>query len=133
MKIVQKITNKLDCPVFIDTYRQRPQDFTRRRQLTFKNLVLFLLNQPRTALQTELDQFYRVLNQSSVETQVVTAQAFSKARNKLKPEVFADLNQHLQQQIDSLGLRQTWRGLRILAVDGSTVHLPLEQIGRAHV
>ncbi|MEH6689506.1 MAG: IS4 family transposase, partial [Halopseudomonas sabulinigri] len=103
MKIVKKITNKLDCPVFIDTYRQRPQDFTRRRQLTFKNLVLFLLNQPRTALQTELDQFYRVLNQSSVETQVVTAQAFSKARNKLKPEVFADLNQHLQQQIDSLG------------------------------
>lgn len=127
LKIVKKITNKLDCPVFIDTYRQRPQDFTRRRQLTFKNLVLFLLNQPRTALQTELDQFYRVLNQSSVETQVVTAQAFSKARNKLKPEVFADLNQHLQQQIDSLGLRQTWRGLRILAVDGSTVHLPLEQ------
>jgi hypothetical protein len=85
-----------------------------------------LLNQPRTALQTELDQFYRVVNQASVETQVVTAQAFSKARNKLKPEVFESLNQALQQQIDSLGLRQTWRGLRVLAVDGSSVHLPLE-------
>lgn len=126
MKIVQKITNQLDCPTFIDTHRQHPHDFTRRRQLTFKNLVLFLLNQPRTALQTELDQFYRVLNQASAESQVVTAQAFSKARSKLKPEVFERLNQTLQQQLDSLGLRQTWRGLRVLAVDGSTVHLPLE-------
>ncbi|EPC7711206.1 IS4-like element ISPa45 family transposase, partial [Pseudomonas aeruginosa] len=128
MKIVQKITSQLDCPDFIDTHRQRPHDFTRRRQLTFKNLVLFLLNQPRTALQTELDQFYRVLNQASAETQVVTAQAFSKARGKLKPEVFESLNQTLQQQLDSLGLRQTWRGLRVLAVDGSTVHLPLESV-----
>ena len=126
MKIVQNLTSSLDCPAFIAAHRQQPQDFTRRRQLTFKNLVLFLLNQPRTALQTELDQFYRVLNQASVETQVVTAQAFSKARNKLKPEVFESLNQALQQQIDSLGLRQTWRGLRVLAVDGSSVHLPLE-------
>ena len=122
----KKITSPLDCPAFIDSLRQHPQDFTRRRQLTFKNLVLFLLNQPRTALQTELDQFYRVLNQTAVETQVVTAQAFSKARNKLKPEVFESLNQALQQQIDSLGLRQAWRGLRVLAVDGSTVNLPLE-------
>lgn len=87
---------------------------------------MFLLNQPRSALQTELDQFYRVLNQAATETQVVTAQAFSKARSKLKPEVFESLNQTLQQQLDSLGLRQTWRGLRVLAVDGSSVHLPLE-------
>ncbi|MGA8138757.1 MAG: IS4 family transposase [Pseudomonas gingeri] len=124
--MVQKITSTLDCPAFIAAHRQQPQDFTRRRQLTFKNLVLFLLNQPRTALQTELDQFYRVLNQASIESRVVTAQAFSKARNKLKPEVFESLNHTLQQQIDSLGLRQTWCGLRVLAVDGSSVHLPLE-------
>ena len=121
----KKITNSLDCPALSDAHRQQPQDFSRRRQLTFKNLVLFLLNQPRTALKTELDQFYRVLNQASAESQVVTAQAFSKARGKLKPEVFGSLNQALQQQIDSPGLRQTWRGLRVLAVDGSSVHLPL--------
>ena len=87
---------------------------------------MFLLNQQRSALQTEVDQFYRVLNQTSAETQVVTAQAFSKARSKVKPEVFEFLNQPPQQQIDSLGLRQKWRGLRLLEVDGSTVHLPLE-------
>ncbi|RRW24906.1 hypothetical protein EGJ44_22740 [Ectopseudomonas oleovorans] len=50
MKIVQKITSPLDCPAFIAAHRQNPQDFTRRRQLTFKNLVLFLyIPRPRNA------------------------------------------------------------------------------------
>lgn len=94
--------------------------------LTFKNLCLILLNQLNSALQTELDQFFRVLDQRLLERHVLTAQAFSKARNKLKPQAFEALNQALQQQIDRLGPRPTWRGLRVLAVDGSTLHLPLE-------
>lgn len=123
---MQNIASLLDSPEFIDTHKQRPQDFTRQRHLTFKNLVLFLLNQPRTALQTELDQFFQVLQQAPFERRVVTAQALSKARAKLKPEAFEALNQALQQQLDELGPRQTWRGLRVLAIDGSTAHLPLE-------
>jgi hypothetical protein len=61
-----------------------------------------------------------------MERRVVTAQAFSKARHKLKPSALEALNEVLQGQLDALGLRQTWRGLRLLAIDGSTVHLPLE-------
>lgn len=53
-------------------------------------------------------------------------QAFCKASNKLKPEVFESLYQALQQQLDSRGLRQMWRGLGALDEDGATVHLPLE-------
>ena len=125
-KIVQKLTNLLDCPDFVAAHRSRPQDFTRRRHLTFKNTVLFLLNQPRTALQTELDPFFQALNGSDFEQRVVTAQAFSQARNKLKHSALESLNQALQQQIDQLGLRQRWQGLQVLAIDGSSVHLPLE-------
>ena len=40
--------------------------------------------------------------------------------------MFESLNQVLQLQIDSLELRHTWQGLRLLAIDGSSVHLPLE-------
>jgi hypothetical protein len=72
-------TSALDCPAFTEAHRQHPHDFTRRRQLTFKNPVLFLLNQPRSSLKTELDQFYRVLNESPTKARVVTAQAFGKA------------------------------------------------------
>ena len=117
----------LDSPEFIATHRQNACDFTRKRYLTFRNLILFLLNQPGSALQTELDQFFRVLNNTPFEKQVVTAQAFSKARRKLKPSALVALNDVLQNQLDELGLRSTWCGLRLLGVDGSGVHLPLEQ------
>lgn len=77
-------------------------------------------------MQTELDRFFQVLHQLPIEQPSVTPQALSLARRKLKPSVFEALNQALQQQLDALGLRRTWRGLRLLAIDGSTVHLPLE-------
>jgi hypothetical protein len=81
LKSVHKITSFLDCPEFIATHRQNECDFIRKRHLTFRTLILFLLNQPGSALQTELDQFFRVLNSGPFEN----AQAFSKARRKLKP------------------------------------------------
>lgn len=126
-KIVHKITSLLDCPDFIAAHRQKNTDFTRNRCLTFRNLILFLLNQPSSALQTELDQFFHVLDNTPFEKQVVTAQAFSKARNKLKPSALVALNDALQHQLDQMSPRRTWCGLRLLGVDGSSVHLPLEQ------
>ncbi len=126
LKIVHKLTNLLSCPDFIAQHRTHPKHFTRKRHLTFRNLILFLLNQPKSALQTELDAFFQTLNGSAFETQVVTAQAFSKARQKLSASVFEALNSALQAQMDELGLHKTWQGLRLLAVDGSSMHLPLE-------
>ncbi len=81
---MQYIAKLLDSSDFIDTHRKRPQDFTRQRHLDFKTTVLFLLNQPRAALQTELDLFFRVLQQAPFERRVVTAQALSKARATIK-------------------------------------------------
>jgi hypothetical protein len=127
LKIVQKLTNKLDDPEFIEIHKRAPQDFTRQRTLTFKHLVLFLLNQPQSALQTELDQFFHVLQQAPFESRQVTAQAFSKARHKLLPETFQSLNQALQKQLEQFDLHPTWHGLRLLAIDGSDCHLPLEE------
>ena len=125
-KIVHKITSLLSCPEFIAQHRTHPKHFTRKRHLTLPNLVLFLLNQPNSALQTELDAFFQTLNGSAFESQVVTAQAFSKARQKLSASVFEALNSALHAQMDELGLHKTWQGLRLLAVDGSSMHLPLE-------
>ena len=126
LKIVHKLTNLLSCPDFIAQHRTHPKHFTRKRHLTFRNLILFLLNQPKSALQTELDAFFQTLNGSAFETQVVTAQAFSKARQKLSASVFEALNSALHAQMNELGLHKTWQGLRLLAVDGSSMHLPLE-------
>ena len=127
-QIVYKLTSLLDSPDFIEQHRKRPQDFTRRPVLTFKNICLLLLNQLKAALQVELDNFIDVLSEATTEAlPALTAQAFSKARNKVKPSAFVALNQSLQQWLNDAGLTsKTWHGFRLLSVDGSMCHLPLE-------
>ena len=127
LKIVHKIVNTINAPDFIDTYRQRPQDFTRKSPLDFQTLCLFILNQPQAALTPELNHFFQMVYQSPLPQAVVTAQAFCQARKKIQPEAFVALNDQLQQLIDHFHLRRTWRHFRLLAVDGSSVHLPLEK------
>jgi len=65
------------------------------------------------------------------EQRVVTAAALSKARKKLKHAAFIALNQIIQQELDAQAMRQTWHGMRVLAVDGSSLHLPLESSSEA--
>jgi len=88
--------------------------------------VLFLLNQPQSALQTELNGFFQQVTDAALESCHVTASAFCKARQKLDPAVFEALNQAIQAQLDA-------QGLRLLAIDGSMVrvdpHLRLQWYG----
>ena len=51
--------------------------------------------------------------------------AFSKARIHLKASAFRVINDQLVEIAGEFGLRDnTWHGLRLLAVDGSTLRLP---------
>lgn len=120
------MSNLLSCPTFIAEHRLNPQAFSRKRRLTFKNIVLLLLDQLKSAAQVELDGFFSALLQLPFEQRCVTAQAFSSARKKLKPEVFLALNQHLQAAIEQFVGRKSWCGLRLLAIDGSALHLPFD-------
>jgi hypothetical protein len=65
-KIVHKTTSLLSCPEFIAQHRTHSKHFTRKRRLTFCNLILFLLNRPKSVLQTELDAFFQALDNDTV-------------------------------------------------------------------
>lgn len=109
---------------FQSRHRQRQQDFTRKRCLTFVVMVLFLLNMVKRALQDELDEFFKVLDGVAVAVRLVTKSAFSQARQKLKYEAFIELNQaqarYFYAHFDAL----SWQGFRVVAVDGSMGDLP---------
>jgi hypothetical protein len=79
-------------------------------------------------LQTELNGFFQQVTGATLESCQVTASALCKARHKLDPAVFEALNQVVQAQRDAQGLRERWRGLRLLGIDGSSVHLPLVRV-----
>ena len=95
------------------------QDFTRDRSLTFTNLTVFIINFVKKSLQLELYSFADFFNILSV-----SKQAFSKARKKLSPMVFTSLNQKLLEEFYTDNEFKTFKGFRLLAIDGSTLRLP---------
>ena len=97
------------------------QDFTRNRSLTFTNLTVFIINFVKKSLQLELYSFADFFNISSV-----SKQAFSKARKKLSPMVFTLLNQKLLEEFYTDNEIETFKGFRVLAIDGSTLRLPID-------
>lgn len=75
-------------------------------------------------LQTELDDFFGKLSGRAGFVRQASKSAFSQARRKLKPTVFASLNSMLldawYRHVDP----PRWRGLRLVAADTTTLRLP---------
>lgn len=117
---------------FIDRNRQSIKDFTRQRKLPFHVLIAFLINFVRGSYQDELDKFFKTLYRFDVAHRVVSKAALAKARMKLKFHAFVELNQHLVSFFEKNFKPLTWRGFRLLAIDGSTTRLPLTETIAEH-
>ena len=132
-------------------FRVESGDFTRRRTLTFPVVVVLILQGHKQSFQNSLNQLFSSLG---VVRQVPTASALCQARGKLKPELFRHLNLVVTENfyqlpradvgldgvleddqggtLDSADAVWTWRGLRILGVDGTRWNLPNTADNRAH-
>ena len=108
--------------MFIATHRTHETAFSRQRILTFPVLVAFLLCAFKGSLQSLLDELFATLNGSLVR--VVSKSALSQARQKLKATVFEALNERLLCSLAALLPEPRWRGLRLVAVDSTTLRLP---------
>jgi len=123
--LIKSLKERLNSLDFLERHRQSEQAFIRQRCLPFVTVVLFLLNLVKRSLQDELDEFFKLSRGEAVATPVVSKSAFSQARKKLKAEAFIELN---TVQVDYFYTHfpyQTWHGLRLVAVDGSTTQLPV--------
>lgn len=78
----------------------------------------------KTALQRDLDRFYKVLSNSDFSIREVTKGALSQARAKLNPWAFRRLNEVAVAGFYGEASYYTWYGMRVLAVDGSRLMLP---------
>lgn len=96
--------------------------FIRERILSFPLLVLFLINLAKNSLQISLNNFC-----SHCGLLRVTKQAFSKARKKLSPRAFVLLNRKLLKEYYSDNEYSTWKGFRLIGIDGSDVQLPQKE------
>ncbi len=126
--LIECLRRKLLDPDFLARHRVRPQDFTRRRQLTFPLLMLFILQQTIKSIQRHLSEFLNELSSGEV-FEPVSDGAVTHARAKLKDSAFVELNREcvLPTAYRSERPVQRWLGHRLMGVDSSLVRLPDSQ------
>ncbi len=95
----------------------------RHRVLSFTVLIGFLLTMLTKTLHIELERFLRVLKGDDTDTSV-SKQAFCKARKTLSEQAFIRLNERLLTAFYQDNTSTTWKGYRLLGIDGSTLQLP---------
>ena len=120
-QIVQKLDQLIHSPEFSQRHKTHCSAFTRNRKLPFSKLVYFLLNQVKGALQDELDAFSQYVDGDG---DFVSKAAFCKARKFLSPLAFIELRDTINQQFYQSNHVKTWKGLRLCAVDATTLTLP---------
>jgi len=90
------------------------KDFTRKRKLPFETVVQLLISMGGNSIYKEL------LEAQGYDLNTATSSAFVQQREKILPCAFEYLLHEFTQSHSEL---KTYRGYRLLAVDGSTLHI----------
>ena len=90
-------------------------DFTRNRKMTFKETISFILSLSSCSLPAELRRYFQS------ESKMPTKSAFIQQRQKIAPEAFRALFDEFNA---SIKMKNSFRGFRLLACDGTDVNLP---------
>jgi hypothetical protein len=107
---------------FMKKSKKKASDFTRKRKMPFVKLVMFMLNQIKSSIQSCLDKFFDDTEQGEIR---MSEQSFSEARSKIKWETFSELHK-MTVKLTYTGYYEMWHGYRVLAVDGTKLQLPSE-------
>jgi Transposase DDE domain len=108
---------------FLNICRISSNAFIRESILSCKVLFLFILNLLNKSIPKELISFCQ-----NCDVKEVTRSAVTQARAKLSPKAFIELNDVLLKEFYNDNTFKTFHGLTILAVDGSTLELPINSL-----
>jgi hypothetical protein len=115
---IKKSSQLIKDVIFMCETRAKSTHFTRSGKISFQSLILFMLNYTKKSLQIELDGFFKMIND-----QTITKQAFSKARQKILPIAFIKLADTITTWFYGDDDFKTYKGYRLMAVDGSILEL----------
>lgn len=84
-----------------------------------------MLGFTRPSVQTELDRFYKSISNSPDNFESISKSAFTQSRKKLQAEAFIKLNNsQLDYFYKNAPFQKSWKGSRVVAIDGSILNLP---------
>lgn len=110
---------------FCHRYRTGDQHFTRRRKLTFVNVMVMLLQKTVRSIQLHLHDFFAVLG---TDGESAAAASWCEARLKLRHTAFIELNERAVLDVVYGGQQdftvRRWKGHRLIGIDSSLIRLP---------
>lgn len=111
--------------IFSDYYirraTKRQMDFTRMRKMSFTDYIFAIIKGTKTSLQSSIYTFFEEEHKKQVE---YSKQAFSKGRQRIKPEAFLELFRATVDKFYEKADAATWRGYHLLGIDGTRLNLP---------
>jgi hypothetical protein len=119
----EQLSNKIFGDKFKDSARKRPEDFTRKRAMSFEELILYMLTSLKCSTASSLRRFFAAIGASLC---MASQQSFSEARQKVKVQAFIELFETTVAPMLEHGTA-TWHGYRVLAIDGSKISLPTDK------
>jgi len=97
--------------------------FTRVRKWTFMDYVIFILGNKGRSSAIEIEEY--VEDRWDDESKIISKQALSKQRLKIKPKIFKDMNiDFIRDVFNSSEFKHDFKDYTILLVDGSDFQLP---------
>ncbi|MFT3751832.1 MAG: IS4 family transposase [Paludibacter sp.] len=125
---MELIKKRLFSQEIILQFKMSDKDFTRNRKQSFHSTIVFMINFLTKSLSVEIANFISFIkyNMPSATIHGFSKSAFVQYRKKIKPEVFKSLSDSLIEEFytDNDDSIKSWKGFRLLAVDGSRLVLP---------
>jgi endonuclease V-like protein UPF0215 family len=117
--IIRRVKKELRAPEVMRRFRVKATDFTRVRVLSWPVVLVLRLRGQKVSVQNAVNKFFSLVGRV---WDVVTASAYSQARQKVQPEVFVHLNtvtcEEVYTQYGVDNAVRLWHGQRGLGVDG---------------
>lgn len=120
-RIFSKIQARIHSEEFKKKYRLSQKAFIRKCALSFSFLVVFIINQIKRSNASEINQTVYFLN----NVKIFTKSALSKARLKLSPDAFIELNEILIDEFyEKKSNHKLFLNFNVFVIDGSKIQLP---------
>ena len=105
---------------FARSCRARPECFTRRRKMPHDLLVESVVARKGRTLSLEVRELAREAHMA----EPISVPGYLKARQKLEPQALLELARHHAAGVYADGDHATYRGMVLVAIDGSTANVP---------
>lgn len=96
-------------------------DFTRTRKMSFTDYIFAIIGNTKTSLEAGIHAFFDAQNKSHIE---YSKQAFSKGRQRIKPEAFQELFLATVDKFYETADFGDWHGYHPMGIDGTRLNLP---------